>query len=108
MKNRWIALALLVIFIITLAGVALAGGKANARKGKYLFRKHCRTCHVQGGKAKEMSPVDHTQAEWEKIFKAAEFPCKADWPELSEKDLNDIYAHLHGHASDSPSPAKCK
>ena len=34
--------------------------------------------------------------------------CKAEWAKLSEKDQADVYAHLHGHAFDSPSPAKCK
>ncbi len=108
MKNRLLTLTLLVIFIIISLGSALAGEKGNARKGKYLFRKHCRTCHVEGGQAKEMSPIDHKQAEWEALFAKAEFPCKADWPELSEKDVTDIYTHLYEHASDSPSPAKCK
>ena len=108
MRNKLVVLAVFVIFIIIAAGSALAGDKGNARKGKYLFRKHCRSCHVEGGTAKEMSPIDHKQMEWEKIFADAAFPCKADWPELSEKDQTDIYTHLYEHASDSPSPAKCK
>ena len=108
MKNRLISLAVLVIFIMITAGFALAADKGNARKGKYLFRKNCRSCHVEGGKAKDLSPIDHKQAEWEAIFAKAEFPCKADWPEMSETDLNDIYTYMYEHASDSPSPAKCK
>lgn len=108
MKSKILVLALIVIFIMISLGSALAVDKGNARKGKYLFRKHCRTCHVEGGKAKEMSPIDHKQAEWEKIFTEAAYPCKADWPKLSDKDVADIYAHLYDHAADSPSPAKCK
>ena len=108
MKNRSLTATLLIIFTVVSVGPVLAKGKGNARKGKYLFRKHCRTCHVQGGQANEMSPIDRKQAEWEALFAKAGFPCQADWPELSEKDLKDIYSYLHGHASDSPSPAKCK
>ena len=108
MKNKLLVLTLLVIFIIISLGSALAADKGNARKGKYLFRKHCRACHVEGGKAKDMSPIDHKQVEWEAIFTKAEFPCKADWPELSADDVADIYAYMYEHASDSPSPAKCK
>ncbi len=92
-------------------GLAIAADKGNERKGKYLFRKNCRTCHIEGGEAKELSPITFTQAQWEEAFKpekVAGYPCQDKWAELSEKDRNDIYAYMYNHAADSPSPAKCK
>jgi hypothetical protein len=37
-----------------------------------------------------------------------EFGCKEEWSQLSDTELMDIYAYLHAHAADSPTPAKCK
>jgi mono/diheme cytochrome c family protein len=100
---------LVVIFLTCCIGLAMAGDKGNARKGKYLYRKNCRTCHIDGGEAKALSPIDKEQAEWQKVFdNAKDLPCAEKWAALSEKDITDIYAHLWGHAKDSPSPAKCE
>ena len=109
MVKRMGSILLVMAFLIASLGFALAGDKGNARKGKYLFRKNCRTCHVDGGTAKELSPISKTQAEWEKVFaQCDQLQCKDAWAKLSEKDVQDVYAHLHGHAYDSPSPAKCQ
>ena len=109
MRHRLILFLVAMALSITFIGFGMAGEKGNARKGKYLFRKNCRTCHVDGGSAKALSPISKTQADWEKVFaQCNELPCKDAWAKLSEKDVRDMYAHLHGHAYDSPSPAKCE
>ena len=101
--------AIIMVFLVVSITFAMAEGKGNARKGKYLFRKPCRSCHMEGGSATELSPVSKTQAEWQKTFdNAGDLKCKDEWAKLSEKDTVDIYSYLHGHAFDSPSPAKCK
>ena len=100
---------IVAVFLAASISLVMAEGKGNARKGKYLFRKNCRTCHIEGGKAKALSPIDKTQAKWDEVFNNLDnLPCIKEWEKLSEKDRNDIYAHLWGHAFDSPSPAKCK
>jgi len=109
MKQRIGTVLVISTLIISLAGISLAAGKGNARKGKYLYRKNCRTCHVPGGSAKELSPISKTQAQWQKVFEESEqLACKDQWAKLSTKDRQDMFAHLHGHAFDSPSPAKCQ
>ncbi len=88
-----------------------AAKKGNARKGKYLFRKQCRTCHIENGEAKALSPIDKTQAQWVVVFKEGgheKLACKGEWAKRSEKDLRDIFVYMHNHAFDSPSPMKCK
>lgn len=110
MLKRSVTLILALIMVLSGLGISFAldaGG--NSRKGKYLFRKNCRSCHAEGQKAKDMSPVDMTQAQWKNMFADyKKLPCYKDWKGLPEKDLKDIYSYLYGHAKDSPSPAKCK
>ncbi len=109
MLKRITATGLAALFLFVSVGLVIAAGNGNARKGKYLYRKSCRTCHVNGGSAAELSPVSKTQAQWDKVFENLDqLQCKAEWAKLSDKDRTDIYAHLWGHASDSPAPAKCK
>ena len=100
---------IVLVFLLASIGLVIAGDKGNARKGKYLYRKNCRTCHIDGGSAKELSPVSKTQAQWQRVFENIDkLQCKDVWSKLSKKDLTDVYAHLWGHAFDSPMPAKCK
>lgn len=101
------ALAVLLVILLVAIGVAMAEG--NARKGKYLFRKNCRSCHAEGGSAPALSPISKTQAQWQHVFETIDqLACSNEWDKLSDKDRADMYAQLHGHAFDSPSPAKCK
>ncbi len=96
------ASALITLFAVSMA-FAMGGG--NARKGKFLYRKNCRTCH--GATASDLSPASKTQAEWVATFAdKSTIKCSGDWT-ISEKDLNDIFSYLHDYAKDSPSPAKC-
>ena len=98
-----------VVFLLVSIGIVIAAEKGNARKGKYLFRKNCRACHIEDGAAKALSPIDKTQAKWDEVFSNTDkLPCIKEWDKLSEKDRRDIYSYLWGHAFDSPSPAKCK
>ncbi|RJQ58240.1 MAG: cytochrome c [Desulfobacteraceae bacterium] len=113
MFRRIGSIVLIIFFLAAFIGIGIASGKAdgNARKGKYLFRKNCRSCHQEGGSAKDLSPVDKTQADWTAAFaKDAQqsLACKAEWEKQSASDITDIYTYMHDHAFDSPSPAKCK
>jgi len=103
------SILIIMIFLFASIAIVMAAGKGNARKGKYLFRKNCRTCHSEDGSAKPISPIDKTQAQWEEVFKNIDkLQCTKEWAKRSEKDRTDMYAYLWGHAFDSPSPAKCK
>ncbi|AMK09814.1 MAG: c-type cytochrome [Pseudodesulfovibrio sp.] len=105
MKSKLIlatATALITVFAVSMA-FAMGGG--NARKGKFLYRKNCRSCH--GQTASDLSPASKTQAEWTAMFSdTSKIKCSPDWT-VNEKDLNDIFSYLHDYAKDSPSPAKC-
>jgi cytochrome c2 len=103
----------LLIFISFIGPSMVLAKEGNARKGKYLYRKHCLTCHKAGATGdnvgKPLSPISKTQAEWVEIFKNhKKLSCSDQWAKRKAKDIKDIYAHLWGHAFDSPSPAKCE
>jgi len=101
-------------FLFSTAGITLALEKGNDRKGKYTYRKVYKACMERGevdSPKPPISPDAKTQAQWTRTFEKkdfAEFGCKQEWDTLSEEDLMDIYAYLHNHAADSPTPAKCK
>jgi cytochrome c2 len=115
MKIKKMARMLLssMILISLLGTSGLMAKEGNARKGKYLFRKYCRQCHQEEATGdrvgKPLSPISKTQAEWDNVFKNYKsLGCADEWAKRKEKDIKDIYAHLWGHAFDSPSPAKCE
>ncbi len=111
-KALILLLTLLVSFVFI--GSVFAMEKGNKRKGKYTYRKLYKACYERGEVDAPKPPVNpdaKTQAEWESLFdnKAfGEFPCQQEWTGLEEKALIDIFTYLHAHASDSPTPAKCK
>jgi hypothetical protein len=110
-----LGISLLAIFLsFCFAGSALAMELGNKRKGKYTYRKVYKACQQRGEVETSKPPINpdaHTQAEWKELFakkQFGEFGCSEDWEQLSDEDLTDIFTYLYSHASDSPTPAKCK
>ncbi|MEJ2656728.1 MAG: cytochrome c family protein [Desulfobacterales bacterium] len=114
MGKRLLLTLTALVFVLTTAGIGFAGGKGNARKGKYTYRKVYKSCNQRGeidSPRPILSPDTKTQAQWKRTFESKDFDqfkCKEEWSKLSDSDLADIYTYLHDHAADSPSPAKCK
>jgi mono/diheme cytochrome c family protein len=105
--------AVMGILVFSFLGSAMAEG--NYRKGKYLFRKNCRSCHMENApgsqQAKVLEPSTYTMSEWNAAFapeKASGYPCKAKWEKATPAGIKDIHAYLYKFAKDSPTPAKCK
>lgn len=114
MMKRTMLGALAILLTFCFMGVSLAAEKGNDRKGKYTYRKVYKACFDRGAVESQkppLSPDTKTQAQWTRVFEKKDFDqfgCQQEWAALSEEDLSDIFAYLHGHAADSPSPAKCK
>ncbi len=111
MGKKLVLVLLAAVFLFTTFGMAYAEEKGNPRKGKYLFRKNCRTCHKESAEGKELSPSSKTMEQWVTAFKKETidtYKCKEEFTKLKESDVNDIYTYLHKYAADSPSPATCK
>ena len=111
MHKKLFLVLLTLILTFCFVGVNFAADKGNGRKGKYLFRKNCRSCHAEQGSAVELSPLSKTQAQWKTVFAKDAYQslaCKDEWDKMSEQDRLDVFTYMHDHAFDSPSPAKCK
>jgi cytochrome c5 len=79
-------------------------------KGKYYYKKNCKTCHQEGGGAAALTPLSHTQAQWKRIFEAGKHGKEGApfSPRLATPaQLQDIRTFLINHASDSPQPETC-
>jgi mono/diheme cytochrome c family protein len=107
MKVKVLALITVCLMLVSVIGLAFAAAEGNARKGKFLYRKNCRSCH--GASASDLGPDSKTQAEWSLVFASPNtIPCHDQWPaEMTEQDRLDIEAYLIEFAKDSPTPAKC-
>jgi mono/diheme cytochrome c family protein len=90
--------------------VAAAEPKGSETKGKFFFKKNCKTCHAKGKKeASEVTPLTKTQAQWKAYFTAGKHAKgKEDLSKmLTPEQLVDVETFLVNHASDSPQPETC-
>lgn len=103
------AFALLTLAALLALPLA-AETKGSDTKGKFYYKKNCKSCHVEGGKAAVLTPLSKTQSQWRKVMDAGKhgkagvpFSPKFGTPE----QLLDIKTFLINHASDSPQPETC-
>ncbi len=114
MIRKVIVTVIAFIFVFSTIGFGFALDKGNKRKGKYTYRKVYKACFERGeveSKTPPISPADKTQAEWDALFTSkdySQFGCAEEWSSLNDTQVTDIYTYMYEHASDSPTPAKCK
>ena len=112
--RKTITILISFILAICFTTTAMAGEKGNQRKGKHAYRTVYKSCKERGEVESEkppISPNEKTQSQWKRIFDKkdfGQFGCAQEWGKLSKEDLLNIYTYLHGHAADSPTPAKCE
>lgn len=102
-----IGLFFIVVAVLTMAAApvfAIDGG--NPKKGKYLYRKSCKSCHGEGGEGGDLTPMSKTQKQWDRFFDKKKHPGTA-LDSLDEGKLKDINQFLFDHAADSDQPATC-
>ena len=100
-------LKILAIIAALVAPLAAQGGSDT--KGKFFFKKTCKSCHVSGGSAKEVTPLSKTQAQWKAYFAAGKHKKGAEKLDtlLKPEQVKDVQTFLVNHASDSPQPETC-
>lgn len=111
MLKKIVMIGTMLAIVLGFSSMGFSAEEGNYRKGKYTFKKSCRTCHMDGGTAVSLSPDSKTQAQWARVFDSDKYqslPCKDEWDKVSPEDRQDIFSYLHKFAFDSPSPAKCK
>ena len=100
-------LKLLAVAAAISAPLAAQGGSDT--KGKFFFKKTCKSCHAAGGAAKELTPLSKTQAQWKAYFAAGKHKKGAEKLDavLKPEQVKDVQTFLVNHASDSPQPETC-
>ena len=98
-----------LIAVAAALAVPLAAQGGSDSRGKYFFKKSCKTCHVPGGSAKEITPLFKTQAQWKEYFATGTHKGGAEKIETLVKPelVKDVQTFLVNHASDSPQPETC-
>ena len=98
-----------LLAVIAMLTVPLAAQGGSDTKGKFFFKKNCKSCHVAGGTAKEITPLSKTQAQWKAYFAAGKHKKGAEKLEtvLKPEQVKDVQTFLVNHASDSPQPETC-
>jgi mono/diheme cytochrome c family protein len=95
----------IVAFAVT-ASVGAEGG--NSRKGKHLYKKTCKVCHVDGAEGGELTPLSKTQSQWDRWFKKKKAKHNPEpFAPLSDQDVLDVHQFLYDHAADSDQPETC-
>ena len=80
-----LTVTLIFSFVCIAFGASQFMKDGNERKGKYMYRKNCRSCH-DGSGAVELSPNSKTQAQWERTFDRYErLECVEEWNKLQEQ-----------------------
>ena len=100
-------LKLLALIAALVAPLAAQGGSDT--KGKFFFKKTCKSCHAAGKSAKEITPLSKTQAQWKAYFAAGKHNKGKDalTKVLKPEQVKDVQTFLVNHASDSPQPETC-
>jgi len=125
MKKGKLIVFITLVFAVIAAGsmmdTSFAGKKPSAKKGKYLFKKQCKSCHVEGGETDDLTPISRTIEQWENYFKNDYQTFKEDHKGLIDKkndgknvlelngpnQLQHIQKFLIKHAADSDQPQTC-
>jgi mono/diheme cytochrome c family protein len=102
MKKTLILLILIAFAAMT--AFAMSGG--NPRKGRSLFKKNCKSCHVVGAEGGAISPLSKTMKQWDKFFKKGKHPGTI-WESLSDTEKANIGQYLFDNAIDTHHPDKC-
>lgn len=107
MKQLGKTLIILTLVVCT-ATLVLAAEGGNPKKGKYLFKKNCKPCHVAGAEGGALTPLSKTMSQWDRFFSRDKHKAKPEVLKgLSEQDLKDINQFLYDHAADSDQPQTC-
>ncbi|WP_345317119.1 cytochrome c [Ferrimonas gelatinilytica] len=96
----------LAIVILATAAGALAVDGGNPKKGRHLYKKHCKACHSEA--TMELTPMSKTMGQWDRFFQRDKHKDKPEvFEQLNEQMLLDINQFLYDHAADSDQPATC-
>jgi cytochrome c553 len=109
MKKSLALMFFLLSFSMVASAVLPPGSGGSETKGKYYFKKTCKSCHRKDGEGKEVTPLSKTTAQWKAYFEAGSHQAGKErlTKIMDEEKLLDVKTYLQAHASDSPQPETC-
>ena len=100
-------------FLAGSTGMALDRKAGDVEAGKTMFKETCKSCH-DGSSAKKLTPAHKTRSQWKRYFAddAAKMVRKHGEDitaklNLTEADLNNLWAFCYEGAMDSEKPQTC-
>ena len=81
--------------------------KPSDKKGKYFFKKTCKSCHGKKDDGGEVTPMSKTIKQWERYFKKDKHGEKKLSEEFEAEQLIHVKFFLINHAADSDQPETC-
>ncbi len=81
--------------------------KGSDKKGKFYYRKECKTCHGKKGKGGELTPLSKTMSQWKRYFRKDKHLKNKLSEEYNPVHLIHIKTFLINHAADSDQPETC-
>lgn len=86
--------------------------KGSDKKGKYWFKKTCKSCHGKDADGGEVTPISKTIKQWERYFKKDRHYKTDEKTEMlgetfDAEQLIHIQTFLINHAADSDQPETC-
>ncbi len=82
--------------------------KGSDKKGKYWFKKSCKSCHGKDGDGGEVTPISKTIKQWERYFKKGKHTGDEKLePTFDAEQIIHIKTFLINHAADSDQPETC-
>ena len=109
MKKGLKPLFLFLSLALCISALGLYGAGGSETKGKYYFKKECKSCHRKGDEGGEVTPLTKTIAQWEAYFSAGTHAAGGAklTSVMDEEKLLHVSTYLEAHASDSPQPETC-
>ena len=82
--------------------------KPSDKKGKFFYKKTCKSCHDKKGEGGELTPVSKTTKQWDRIFRKDKHYKKVKLSkDFDATQLIHIKHFLKNHAADSDQPETC-
>ena len=81
--------------------------KGSDKKGKFYYKKQCKSCHGKKDDGGEITPVSKTIKQWERFFKKDKHGEKKLSDDFDAEHLIHIKTFLKNHAADSDQPETC-
>ncbi|BCA79406.1 c-type cytochrome [Desulfuromonas sp. AOP6] len=99
--KRVMKMTALLLGLLVFVAPVLAASDAGGGRGRYLFRKDCRTCHGSEGRAVALTPQSRTADEWRTFFEAEQQKNHAEaWQNIGDRNLDKIKEFVMLNASD--------